>query len=685
MTTAIRKSLMIKLVLFFLLVALVPTAVVGYLSFTSARGGMEESVNEKLEADRNRVKEALRDYLLASMTDLKFLADTRSVQAVFEILVFNDENAVTSGERPKELNSEEYKTVADVIGPLFKRWLELYEEDKAFQDLLLIVGSKRGRIAYTQKELSDLGAELNKGDFKDSLLAQLWAKVAKTRKPATVDFSMYGPAKGPAAFLGVPVVADNKFCGVLTLRIGPEKIDRLMATGAAHGTTGDAFVIGRDLVMRSNARLTPNSILKQKVDNSSSRAIFEGKSGTGVINDYRGIKVLESWAGVGLNELALLGANFDWGVKTKMDFREAFRSVSSLGLEVILIAIGIGIAAALVAFFLARSIAKPITDIARQAVQVSQGDLNVELVRLNRIDELGSFSAAFQEMVSTLRQQIAGVQEGVQILSSSASEISTTVMQVAAGTTKTSSAVMETSSTVEQVKQAAKISSEKARNVSDASKQAVSISDSGKKATEDTIERMQVIKDQMESIGETVVRLSEHSRAIEEIISVVQDLADQSNLLAVNASIEAARAGEHGKGFAVVAHEIKSLADQSKEATDQVRTILDDTRKWVSAVVMATEQGSKAVEAGVQQSVLAGESIQSLADSVLVSSQAASVIDASTAQQFSGVEQVAVAMTSIDQAMRQSIEGTNQLESSAKRLEELGGALAQLVKYYRVD
>ena len=187
----------------------------------------------------------------------------------------------------------------------------------------------------------------------------------------------------------------------------------------------------------------------------------------------------------------------------------------------------------------------------------------------------------------------------------------------------------------------------------------------------------------MSSIGETVVKLSEHSKAIEEIVAAVQDLADQSNLLAVNASIEAARAGDRGKGFAVVAHEIKSLADQSKEATDQIRTILGDTQRWVGAVVMATEQGSKAVEAGVEQSILAGEAIQSLATSVQTSSQAASVIDVSSQQQFTGVEQVASAMASIETAMRQNIEGTKQLEDEAKRLEELGDSLKSSIERYK--
>ena len=127
----------------------------------------------------------------------------------------------------------------------------------------------------------------------------------------------------------------------------------------------------------------------------------------------------------------------------------------------------------------------------------------------------------------------------------------------------------------------------------------------------------------MESVGESIVRLSEQTLAIGEIITAVSDLAQQSNLLAVNAAIEASKAGEHGKGFAVVAQEIKSLADQSKQATEQVRAILSDTQKATSASVMAAEQVSKAVEVGVRQAAESGESIRKLAGSIAESAQAA--------------------------------------------------------------
>jgi methyl-accepting chemotaxis protein len=134
----------------------------------------------------------------------------------------------------------------------------------------------------------------------------------------------------------------------------------------------------------------------------------------------------------------------------------------------------------------------------------------------------------------------------------------------------------------------------------------------------------------------------------------------------------------------VVAHEIKSLADQSREATEQIRNILEEIRRWVSAVVVATEQGSKAVNSGFEQSNLAGDSIGKLTESVTASAQAATVINASSEQQLSGVDQVAGAMGNIELAVRQNLDGSSQLEASAQKLEALGGKLRALVQQYKV-
>jgi methyl-accepting chemotaxis protein len=264
-------------------------------------------------------------------------------------------------------------------------------------------------------------------------------------------------------------------------------------------------------------------------------------------------------------------------------------------------------------------------------------------------------------------------------LSTSSAEILATTTQVASGAAETATAVSETTATVEEVKQTAQLSSQKARSVSDSAQKASQVSQSGRKSVEEAMQGMQRIQEQMETIAESIVRLSEQSQSIGEIIATVNDLAEQSNLLAVNAAIEANKAGEQGKGFAVVAQEVKSLAEQSKQATSQVRTILGDIQRATSAAVLATEQGNKAVQAGVKQTTETGESIRLLADSIVEASQAATQIAASSQQQMVGMDQVALAMESIKQASVQNVSGTKQAEVAAQSLHELGQKLSDMI------
>jgi len=147
---------------------------------------------------------------------------------------------------------------------------------------------------------------------------------------------------------------------------------------------------------------------------------------------------------------------------------------------------------------------------------------------------------------------------------------------------------------------------------------------------------------------------------------------------------EAARAGEQGKAFAVVAQEIKSLAEQSKQATTQVRTILNDVQKATSAAVMATEQGSKAVEAGVKQSAQAGEAIRVLAESSTEAVQAATQIVASSQQQVVGMNQIGTAMENVNQAGAETAASMKQAETAAKNLHELGQKLKGMVEQFKV-
>ncbi len=311
-------------------------------------------------------------------------------------------------------------------------------------------------------------------------------------------------------------------------------------------------------------------------------------------------------------------------------------------------------------------------DIPRPITDSYNGDFNQLKINLNK-------------MIESLRGLNAELQSGFGILASSSTEILATVSLVAAGAAETATAVSETSTTAEEVKQTAHLSNQKTKVVQETALKTATVSETGRKAVTETLEAMTGIRGQMESIAESVVRLSEQGQTIGEIIATVNDLAEQSNLLAVNAAIEATRAGEYGKGFAVVAQEVRSLAEQSRQATTQVRTILMQVQKATSATVMATEQGTKAVAAGVKQATEAGDAIRTLTAAVGESAQAATQIAASSQQQLVGMDQIASAIANIRQATTENMAGSKQLEAAARGLQELGGRLKGLVERQRIE
>jgi len=688
----LAKSLMGKLVSLFLLIALIPVGIVGYLSYQSAKSSLQDATLRELAALRDRAREHVDSLVRQALGDIEYQGATPAVHNAFSYIwayfdfAIKQDYAKDHPDAPLDFAAEDLQRIIRDIDPTFTRFLEKFRKQRGYEDVLLILGDETGVVVYTARKLPDMGKSLSSGSLANSSLARLWKTVRASMKPSAVDLAQYQPSGTASWFIGVPVVFSekHKLIGVLALRLAPVSMLDVESASRQKADVAHVVLVGKDGTLRAATGRAGEEVLVTKIESIPASEVILGKSGVGEFTDKAGILRLYAWAPVGLNSLNGLNADFDWGIVTGIDSSTAFRQVAALGTRVTITWLIIGILAAVAAFFMARAISLPIRLIADSASRISSGDLTVEVPQIKRSDEVGSLAEAFRTMVKNVRSQIGMVLEAANVLMASTTEITATVTEVAASTSRTASAVTETTATVEQVRQAAKISSERAKQVAVSSREAVRSSESGKNATEETMARMQLIKQQMESIGETVVRLSEQSQAIEDIISAVQDLADQSNLLAVNASIEAARAGDQGKGFAVVAQEIKSLADQSRGATNQVRSILEDTRKWVSAVVMAAEQGGKAVESCVQQSRVAGDAIVTLTQSVTSSAQAASVIDTSSEQQVVGVDQVSQAMSNIEESMKQNLEGARQLEAAAHRLEELGANLKKLIETYRV-
>jgi len=274
--------------------------------------------------------------------------------------------------------------------------------------------------------------------------------------------------------------------------------------------------------------------------------------------------------------------------------------------------------------------------------------------------------------------------ESVNVLSAASSEILSVTAELSSGTAQTATSVNETSATIEEVRKTTEMTNEKAKNVAEKAMTVSEVALTGQHSVEEILSGMTHIQQQMESIAGSVVKLSEQSQAIGEIIATVTDIAEQSNLLAVNASIEAAKAGEYGRGFGVVAQEIKNLAEQSKLATTHIRTILTDIQRGISSTVISTEQGTKTVATGLRLSNEARDAIEILSQSIAEAAKSSVQITASSQEQVVGMDQISSAMESIRMAAQNNLEVTRQVEKTAKDLHNLGIALKQITERFNL-
>jgi len=483
------------------------------------------------------------------------------------------------------------------------------------------------------------------------------------------------------------------------------------------GATGYAYVVdkeGRYIHHPDKDRIMKENVAQVKGMENLMHLIGQGKGGNSEYVSSEGVRKLSA--------IALVPAT-GWTVIVNIFTEELYSPARVTRNVIVTITLASLLLAALIFFFFARTITGPVNKLVGVAEKIAVGDLHVVLAAESHRDEIGSLTRAFGDMITslqektriaqkisegdltvaqtafgatdalgnafasmagTLRQQIREIGDGVNVLASSGSEIMATLSQLSSSVAQTATAVTETTTTAEEVKQTTDVNAQKANQVSELGRRTLDVSQKGQKAIEDTIQGMNRIMEQVEAISDLVVRLSEQSQAIGQIIGTVNDLAEQSNLLAVNASIEAAKAGEQGKGFGVVAQEIRSLASQSKQATAQIRGILFDVQKGISSAVMATEQGSKAVEEGVKLSRLAGEAMHVLVESVAQATDATIQIAASSQQQLVGTEQVVLAMVSIREATLQMSAGTKQTEQTVQDLHNLSRRLQDIIKFYRV-
>nr|WP_255616641.1 methyl-accepting chemotaxis protein [Microvirga puerhi] len=390
-----------------------------------------------------------------------------------------------------------------------------------------------------------------------------------------------------------------------------------------------------------------------------------------------------------------LNANRGEWIRTLDEVRGIFGEAVALGqrrvadvyeqsrTSIVLALAGVALLSILITYALRASIANPLNTFMQFVERVGRGELAGQTAVTGK-DEIGRLGATLNEMVGGLRQLAKQSREATENLNAAAAEIRASTQEQAASVEEQLAAVQETAATVDEITHAGAQIGKRAQEVIASAQATAQTSVAGLQAVDDTALAMDAIREQAEAVAENIVALSEKTQAVGEIISSVNDISERTHLLALNAAIEAAAAGENGRSFAVVASEMKVLADQAKEATNQVRSILGDIQRGINSSVMLTEEAVKRVTSGKERTDTTQETITEISNRVQESVQTFQQIVASTNQQQLGIEQVMGALQNIRQASQQTAAGTRQLDMAAANLSDLSLQLLTLVERYRL-
>lgn len=314
--------------------------------------------------------------------------------------------------------------------------------------------------------------------------------------------------------------------------------------------------------------------------------------------------------------------------------------------------------------------------------KLASGDLRLRL-EINKDDVLSKLGKDLNSLTGSMSDTAGKIAEASNNIVTTLEEVRAAANAQSTGVTEQASSIQEITASLEEIDKSSKQTMQKAQTLGDVAKQTRDKGNLGIQSVEKSIQGMNLLRDKMQAISQSILDLSMQTQQVGEITAVVNTLAQQSKMLALNASIEAAKAGEAGKGFAVVAIEVKNLAEQSEQSTAQVQKILEDIRRGAEKSVMVSEEGARGVDESSKLIENASEVIHNLNNMISEASIASQQIEASIRQEAVSIEQITAGMNEINQVTSSFVTSVKETSTAINYLADIGVKLKELIAVYK--
>ena len=330
------------------------------------------------------------------------------------------------------------------------------------------------------------------------------------------------------------------------------------------------------------------------------------------------------------------------------------------------------------------ALSKDVEKIISEMDKFSEGNLNIQMDIKSDEESINRITAGFNKSVRNIRDMIIRVSEVVQATSSASAQISSSTEEMAAGAQEQSSQTFEIASAIEQMTKTIMENSKNSNLAAEDSKRSSIIAEEGKIIVQETIGGITRIAEVVNNSVTIVQKLGDSSDEIGRIIGVIDDIADQTNLLALNAAIEAARAGEQGRGFAVVADEVRKLAERTSKATKEIAGMINNIQEDTNGAVESINKGSEEVEKGKVLAEKSGESLEKIAQSTNKVVEVITMVAGSSEEQANAAEQIGRNIEGISSVTQQSAAGTQQVAQATENLNRLMAKLNDLIFQFKL-